>query len=145
MELLLNLVWSIISLATIGLWLREHARLPNLRQKHHGLVRGLIVLICALAVLFPAISLTDDLHSEVVLMEEWNSSRRFLKNDVQLEHSSNLLNWHACCLNFGHAESLSPHFQAMSWVLPAGVPPRLETFLDCPACRAPPISTSFFS
>jgi hypothetical protein len=67
METILNLLWLSIALAAIGVW-----RFRWLPSRHHSrtrLCREAIALLCALALLFPAISLTDDLHPESVAVD----------------------------------------------------------------------------
>ena len=76
MEVLLNSIWLLVAIGAIMLWRPErHRALPTGR----GLSRcfGLIALVCALVLLFPIISLTDDLHAEQAAMED--SSRTVMK------------------------------------------------------------------
>ena len=71
MELLLNLAWVIISLVAIfllrGDWRRRNS--PPLREW--------IALATFLFVLFPVISLTDDLHPEIALAEAATGKKHF--------------------------------------------------------------------
>lgn len=67
METILNLVWLAITLGIAGVWgLRW---LPARRHPHRRAMREAIALGCALALLFPAISVTDDLHPAIVALE----------------------------------------------------------------------------
>src|SRR5579863_9517469 len=71
MELLLNLVWLVIALAAIFL-LRGNSRCrkgPSLREW--------IALATFLFLLFPVISLTDDLHPEIALAEAATGKKHF--------------------------------------------------------------------
>jgi len=79
MELLLNLIWLIVALVSIGAWwIRWLPR--NRGGRHRGeLLRGALGLTCVLVLLFFAISLTDDLHA-VPAVAESNSSRRAVQN-----------------------------------------------------------------
>ena len=57
MELLLNLVWILLVLPAYGLW-----RASSHAQHRFSSGQCLLALGCALVVLFPVISATDDLH-----------------------------------------------------------------------------------
>jgi hypothetical protein len=73
MEIALNLAWLGITLALLGLWRfrwvvsRRHARNSFLLQA--------VSLICVLALLFPVISLTDDLHPEIIAVDSVSGKR----------------------------------------------------------------------
>jgi hypothetical protein len=74
MELVLNLAWFIIATASYALLFRRLAR-------HSGELAGgpsrcqcVVALGCVLAILFPVISLTDDLHDMQATLEESSSS-----------------------------------------------------------------------
>jgi hypothetical protein len=76
MELLLNLVWLTIALAAAGVF---HIRWQRNRRQGDPLTsRGWIALACVLVFLFFAISLTDDLHPELVMAEDSSWTRRNL-------------------------------------------------------------------
>jgi hypothetical protein len=72
MELTLNLVWAIITVASYALLFRylssraEHARNPSRSQ-------CVVALTCVLAILFPVVSLSDDLHEIQATVEEASS------------------------------------------------------------------------
>ena len=60
-------MWLSITLGIAGVWgLRW---LPARRRPHRRAMREAIALGCALALLFPAISVTDDLHPAIVALE----------------------------------------------------------------------------
>ncbi len=79
MELALNLAWFIIAGAGYALLFRHFA------SRGTGLVRGpnhcqcIVALTCVLAILFPVISLTDDLHEMQATVEEPSPSRIVVK------------------------------------------------------------------
>lgn len=82
MELALNLVWAVIAVASYASLFRhfvmcgtEDARLPTRRQ-------SFIALTCALAILFPVISLTDDLHEIQATAEDASSAGLVIKRCV---------------------------------------------------------------
>src|ERR1700728_1146734 len=71
MELLLNLAWVVISLVAIFL-LRG-----DWRKRKSPPLREWIALATFLFVLFPVISLTDDLHPEIALAEAATGKKHF--------------------------------------------------------------------
>jgi hypothetical protein len=79
MELALNLAWFIIAVAGYALLFQR------LASRGTGLARGLshcqciVALTCVLAILFPVISLTDDLHEMQATVEELSSSSIVVK------------------------------------------------------------------
>ncbi len=66
METVLNLIWLVLALAMFCVWrYRWGASQYNATHKW----TAAIALGCALALLFPVISLTDDLHPETVAID----------------------------------------------------------------------------
>jgi hypothetical protein len=73
MELLLNLVWLLLVVPAYWLWRRGIA-------SHRSSSRQcLFALGCALVLLFPVISATDDLHAMRAEMEEPSSGKRAVR------------------------------------------------------------------
>lgn len=73
METILNLLWLIVALLIIGFWrLRWSA---SKRKSRTLFISELIAVTCIIALLFPAISLTDDLHPEIVAMDAASGKR----------------------------------------------------------------------
>ena len=74
MELFLNLLWVLIAACAVGFWrtrcLRER---PRSRRES---VRESTAMGCALVLLFFAVSLTDDLHAEAMLLDDCSASCR---------------------------------------------------------------------
>jgi hypothetical protein len=74
MELVLNLLWLAISCAALALWQvrwkHEHS------SKRWQSCRAWIALPCVLILLFFPISLTDDLHAELLLIGDCSAQRR---------------------------------------------------------------------
>jgi len=74
MESFLNCLWVVIAMVIIGLWrtrwTREHRAMP---REH---LREWTAIACALVLLFFAVSLTDDLHAEVMLSDDCYTGRR---------------------------------------------------------------------
>jgi hypothetical protein len=88
MELTLNLAWAIIAAGCYALLFRR----LSIQETWHG--RGpshaqcVIALTCVLAILFPVISLTDDLCEMQATLEEGTSSTLALRK-CAVTHSSN--------------------------------------------------------
>jgi hypothetical protein len=76
MEVVLNLSWLVIAAITavvFGVW--------SARQPDGAAARRLrwsvgLALVCVVALLFPIISVTDDLAPDTAALEEWTSARR---------------------------------------------------------------------
>jgi len=69
MELVLNVLWLSICVASLAVWHGHgvHARTP---RRHCQALPGLVALGVALLLLFPVLSLTDDLHAPRVLLDD---------------------------------------------------------------------------
>jgi hypothetical protein len=73
METILNLIWLVITLVAIWLWrFRWISSRSNSRRDAR---LEAVAMVCILALLFPVISLTDDLHPEVVPVDSISSKR----------------------------------------------------------------------
>lgn len=80
MELLLNLAWLLLALPACWLWRRTRRSCAG---RDSGSLQCLLALACALVVLFPVISATDDLRAMRTEMEETPASKRNLRQAVQ--------------------------------------------------------------
>ena len=82
-ETILNLIWLVITLAGVWLWrFRWHA---SRRDKRGRVTMELVAVVCVLALLFPVISLTDDLHPEIMVADaawETESSSPYWKQNA---------------------------------------------------------------
>jgi hypothetical protein len=76
MEILLNTTWLLVSLGAFAYLRPDRYRTLSRVDRQSG-VLAVLVLACALLLLFPVISLTDDLHAEQCPMED--SSRAVIK------------------------------------------------------------------
>jgi hypothetical protein len=74
MEVLLNTIWL---LASIGAFLFWQVEAEGTAWQEHSRRHRFLALLVALVLLFPVISLTDDLHAEQAAMED--SSRSLMK------------------------------------------------------------------
>jgi hypothetical protein len=72
MELFLNSVWLMLVAAGFFAVLRAYRQGPDRRR----FLLALGALLCAAAILFPSISITDDLHLDAFVMEDSNSTKR---------------------------------------------------------------------
>jgi hypothetical protein len=69
MEVLLNATWFLVAIGAFLLWQPgKHGR--RSWSRGYSPCFGMVALACALILLFPVISLTDDLHAEQVAMED---------------------------------------------------------------------------
>ena len=73
MELALNVVWLILALPAFIVWRRQRASARN---------SGIVLLGCLLALLFPIVSVTDDLHPISAEIEECSPLKRALKQST---------------------------------------------------------------
>jgi len=74
MELLLNLAWLLLAMPAYWLWRRTD------QQPARSSLQCLLTLGCALVLLFPVVSATDDLHAMRPEMEESSPTKRALKH-----------------------------------------------------------------
>jgi hypothetical protein len=74
MELLLNILWLMLTLPAIWLWLRDPACVQSSRRL--GNMRPILLLGCVLVLLFPVVSATDDMHVMRPELEESSSAKR---------------------------------------------------------------------
>ena len=77
MEVILNFLWLSVAVGAFGLWRARKLRGQGKRPAQWELIPEVLALGCALILLFPSISLTDDLHAAQAIMEE--SSRPTVK------------------------------------------------------------------
>src|SRR6266851_8245058 len=70
MELTLNLVWAIIAAVSYFLLFSHLAFRGDCHARGPGRSQCIIGLTCVLAILFPVISLTDDLHEMQATVED---------------------------------------------------------------------------
>lgn len=73
METILNLVWLAITL--IAIWLWRFRWIGSHRKRSRNAWQEAFAMVCVLALLFPVISLTDDLHPQIVPVDSSSSKR----------------------------------------------------------------------
>jgi hypothetical protein len=74
MEWFLNLLWVAIAAVAFSFWRTRW--LHDRSERRRDPLREWTAFACALVLLFFAVSLTDDLHSELVIFDECCASRR---------------------------------------------------------------------
>jgi hypothetical protein len=87
MELALNLAWLVLAFASYLLLFRRLARCGPKDTPGPNRFQHIIALTCVLAILFPVISLSDDLLEMQVTVEEASLSRLAVKK-FEAKHSS---------------------------------------------------------
>jgi len=73
METFLNLAWLALTLAALWIWRFRWA--ASRRNARRNVRQETIAIVCVLALLFPVISLTDDLHPDIVPADTVSSKR----------------------------------------------------------------------
>jgi hypothetical protein len=73
METFLNLVWLAVTVA--GVWLWRFRWTVSRKNPRHSTRMEAVAVVCVLALLFPVISLTDDLHPETVAVDAASGKR----------------------------------------------------------------------
>ncbi len=73
-EAFLNALWFILATASFGLLFRNFANRRSERSRCPSRFQCVVALGCVLAILFPVISLTDDLHDIQAAVEDPSSS-----------------------------------------------------------------------
>jgi len=74
MELMLNLVWLVLAAALLCVWRLQWTHQRTGRSR--GRVQEWSAVSLALVLLFFAVSMSDDLHSEIVALEELSANKR---------------------------------------------------------------------
>lgn len=130
MELLLNIVWALLAGTAIAGFLSS----APARRKQFLL--GLGALCCALLLLFPAISISDDLHFQAFVTEDSNPNKRLVNvPHITVEHFTTI----AVVLT----ALLASLFRVIGFVRIATAVPYLSSLLERPILgRAPPLHSA---
>jgi hypothetical protein len=75
METVLNLIWLAITVA--GVWLWRFRWFTSRGNQRGRIFPEAVAVVCLIALLFPVISLTDDLHPEIMMAECASAKRNF--------------------------------------------------------------------
>jgi len=142
MELLLNIVW--IALVVPALWMWHWKPRSVQHQQWLGGYRPFILLGCALLLLFPVVSATDDLNAMRPEMEDSNPSASLFKHSAGAR--SNVLTHATGTVPLQHVgPGFVPSYESCGLVwISSGRPP--ESVPDKQsASRGPPVSTLSYS
>jgi hypothetical protein len=74
MELLLNLLWLLIAVALVCVWRTQWSHQRRGTDRRH--LQEWSAVSLALVLLFFAVSMSDDMHSEIVALEESSANKR---------------------------------------------------------------------
>jgi hypothetical protein len=134
MELFLNLCWLSLLLPAFLLW-RQRAVEDRPVESVTRPLLFLCALGCALILLFPVISASDDLHAMRPEMEESERASRHANHCACTSHAPA----HTLQSALPGAASLTPEFEQVGAVLPLA--PQTIAIFSAPASagRAPPI------
>ncbi|HSY59103.1 MAG TPA: hypothetical protein VK795_06050 [Terriglobales bacterium] len=136
MELFLNLLWVLIATGVIAVW--RNCWLPEAQVSRREPFREWTAMGCALVLLFFAVSLTDDLHSNVSLLEDCSSSRRHSMCGHHSDQSNRTVREIGPAALPRIVEIDSPQFAAMVSCFVSA--PSSEFLFEFTTGRAPPIA-----
>lgn len=74
MESFLNILWLVIAVAAFAIW--QLCLVHQKRQAQREPLKEWTAVVCMLVFVFFAVSLTDDLHSDLILFDECSAGRR---------------------------------------------------------------------
>jgi hypothetical protein len=93
MELLLNLAWLALALLSLGIFIGRREETVRHSRVPHG--TAFLALACALVLLFPVVSASDDLHPSQAVLED--ATKRIQQMAAPQHHG-----------NFGSSSSMAP-------------------------------------
>jgi hypothetical protein len=140
MELALNLAWLMIAIAGYALLFRHLASSRSGRAYGWARYQCIVALSCTLAILFPVISLTDDLHDMQATVEEPSSSCVVLKKCGASHPSASIRNSHQALFIASSFDTGVGWFAIGSVASPSKVYASPGLLLT-PVGRAPPLSS----
>ena len=134
MESFLNILWLLIAVASFGVW--QLCLVRQKRPEQREPLKEWTAVVCMLVFLFFAVSLTDDLHSDLIVLDECSAGRR----TCVLAHACG----HSVKFTHGEVSAILPLNVSMDLPLLAGptnLPAPLESrgrSLEIPTGRSPP-------
>lgn len=138
MELILNAFWLALALASLCLW-QQGTYSTKGHRGYSTSLHALIILGCALILLFPVISLTDDLHDAQAVMEDSYSSPPALKHGGTHHTSAVCGKLTAPPARVVLPELISIRFRILGLLSYAGEQPGKTASARPSASRAPPL------
>lgn len=140
-ELLLNLLWLLIAAGVVTSWCVHWAQRP---QGRRPTFREWTALACSLVLLFFAVSLSDDLHEEVILSDvSFGSGKQLSCCAAGARLSPAQLEKHTTDLGWAILPPPQPpaFFVASPWIsVAANVAPAVVSW-DSLSSRSPPLFT----
>lgn len=137
MERALNLVWAIITAASYVLLFRRLATRDEGNARGPSRAHCIIALTCFLAILFPVISLTDDLHEMQATAEEAYSSGLVIKRCVASHSSTRAQTLHPVLFVFAPFAA-NAHWAVLGVVAATQIQRSSSRLHPCAFGRAPP-------
>jgi hypothetical protein len=141
MELSLNIFWLLIAMVSLVWWYRRRLILQACGQPIPRPSLQAAVLGLALTLLFPVISVSDDLHLEQAAMEDSSSSRREFKRWANSSGISNHSRAGTFCTPAAFSGLVSVYDGITLWVYTAENIPRVWLLAFSVQSRAPPFLT----
>jgi hypothetical protein len=136
MEALLNFLWVVIAAVVLGFW---RACWQRERPSRRNSLREWTAMGCALVLLFFAVSLTDDLHSEIFLADSFATNRNHASWISLGVHEGSRISTAAPAVLSRPAAALKlQQLHRLAIPLPEFLQARLR---DCRDGRAPPESS----
>ncbi len=136
MEILLNTFWLFVTIAAFLFWRTGKYR-SSLRSRQTTPL-GILALISALILLFPVISVTDDLHAEMAVMEDGSGAAmkaRALSQGSSHHGKLSFTPFVSSLFDFSSVQMV-----AFSRVIPQEIHLRSHTPVRPTQARAPPVS-----
>jgi hypothetical protein len=101
-ETFLNSIWLLVAIFAVGIW--RYRWLPSRGAARYRALPEFVALVCALALLFPSVSLTDDLHPDIVAVDAASGKRNSSLLLARAPHAN-----HAAPKIAVHAVAVLPH------------------------------------
>ena len=137
MEAVLNACWALIALASLCLWLRQLSRLRARGQVRALPLDAFLNLVCALALLFPAVSISDDFQVQQALIEDSDFVGRVLRSSA--DHPGSLTSGkHPTPTGIIPSRLSEQERLAVGWVSSTQVPRSSVVLASLSAGRDPP-------
>jgi len=108
MELLLNLLWLMLALPAFLIWRHQSACARSSDKRCH--TRAFVLLVCLLALLFPVVSASDDLHPISAEIEESGPSKRVVRHSQGF--NSTVYSHDSGAARLAHVPSFRPENEA---------------------------------
>jgi hypothetical protein len=138
MELVLNILWVLIALASFGLWRTVWRRQP--RHAHHGPLEEWTAFACVLIFLFFAVSLSDDLHASAILADDCGGRRHALVLSCATHAQGHFVCAHASPAQVPGVDAAPPALPIVSRIAPAALSALVDSEIRFTCCRAPPFA-----